>query len=102
LLAVALLIGLASQPARAEQAPGAEATTGVTIEKKEQRVIVQPKPEAEAAAADAEAATRTLERQRRLEELIEEPMQPPRRPDLDESVVGGIQSRGIQSVKPKK
>jgi hypothetical protein len=29
-------------------------------------------------------------------------MQPPRRPDLDESVVGGIQSRGIQSVKPKK
>jgi hypothetical protein len=72
------------------------------IELERKRIIVGPRPSAEEAARDVEDTRRAVEQQRQTEQLLKSATGVPRRPDLDESVVGGVQSRNIQRVLPKK
>ena len=72
------------------------------MELERRRIIVGPKPSGEEAARDVEHARRAVEQQRQTEQLLKGTTGPPRRPELDESVAGGIQSGNIQRALPKK
>ena len=78
-----------------------ESPGDLQIEHQQKQIIVQPKPDAGTSAKDAEGAARDIERARRTDDIMKGISRPPLRPDLDESVVGGIQSGNIQRV-PKE
>jgi hypothetical protein len=64
-------------------------------ELKQKRYVVLPKPSPETVARDTEQALEELTAPDRAERLIRESRpQPPSRPDLDYSVVNGIQADG--------
>jgi hypothetical protein len=77
-----------------------ESEGGLQLELKRQRTIVAPRPSAEETARDLDEARRATERQR-AEQLLKG-AEGTRRPDLEESAVGGVQSQGIQRALPKK
>ena len=64
--------------------------------------IVRPAPQSKDAIGDADKSVRELQRQQRDEQRLREAKpSPPSRPDLDESVRGGIQSRELQKALPQ-
>jgi len=73
----------------------ASPVTGLETEFKQKRFVVLPRPTPEEVANDVAAAAGELEAAERREELINQVIRPPRRPDLDESVTSGIQSRNL-------
>lgn len=69
---------------------------------RQRKVIVQPKPSADTVTRDAEQAVDDLAARQRRDETLRELNQPgTRRPDLDQNVTGGIQTRNLNSVRPR-
>jgi hypothetical protein len=65
--------------------------------------IVRPEPQSKEAIGEAQKSVEELERQQREERLLRQSKPaPPARPDLEESVRGGIQSREVQKALPKQ
>jgi hypothetical protein len=68
----------------------------------QKKTIVQPKPSPETVTRDANEAVDELAARQRRDETLRELNQPmPRRPDLNENVTGGIQTRNLNSVRPR-
>ena len=69
---------------------------------RQKKVIVQPRPSADAVTGDANEAIDHVGARARQQERFRELRQPmPRRPDLNENVTGGIQTRDLNSVRPR-
>jgi len=73
----------------------ASPVTGLETEFKQKRFVVLPRPTPEAVEKDVAAVKTELEAAERREELIDQVIRPPRRPDLDETVSSGIQGRNL-------
>jgi hypothetical protein len=73
----------------------ASPVTSLETEVMRQRFVVLPRPPAQAVEDDLAAVVTELETARRREALVEQAIQPPRRPDLDDSVASGIQGRNL-------
>jgi hypothetical protein len=99
MLAIALM--LLPLPALAQSAPpSGDAELQQRIRQK--KTIVQPKPSPETVTRDANEAVDELAARQRRDETLRELNQPmPRRPDLNENVTGGIQTRNLNSVRPR-
>jgi hypothetical protein len=96
---LAMLLSAAAVPALAG-AQTASPDTELRLQKQPRRVIVSPRPAPETAARDAERVRKQIEGEAPPGTYAREmPTRPPRRPDLDRDVVGGIQSRSINSLR---
>jgi len=73
----------------------ASPTTRLQTELKHKRFVVLPRPTPDAVETDVAAVVAELEATERRGELVNQVIQPPRRPDLDETVSSGIQSRNL-------
>lgn len=89
LAAVMALAGCATIP------ESASPSTRLQTELKRTRFVVLPRPTPDAVELDVAAVVAELEALERREELVNRVIQPPRRPDLDATVSGGIQSRNL-------
>ena len=100
-LMLAIAFMLLPLPALAQSAlPSSDADLQQRI--RQQRTIVQPKPSPETVTRDANEAVDELAARQRRDETLRELNQPmPRRPDLNENVTGGIQTRNLNSVRPR-
>ena len=97
---LALVIAVAAFPVLAGAQTSQSSDTELRLEKQPRRVIVSPRPAPETAVQDTEQARKAIERDTRADTYSREmPTQPPRRPDLDRDVVGGIQSRSINPLR---
>lgn len=92
--------GLAQQP----PAPGKSGEESLELRHGEkERPVVKPAPQSEGAVGEAQKAVEELERKQREQRLLRESKpQPSRRPDLEESVTGGIQTRELQKERPAR
>lgn len=90
LLATALPLAAASQSLT-------PSTDDLTIEKKQKRSIVLPKPSPDQVRADADRAVSEYAATQDPRRIVNQtsPVRPPTRPDLDRDVTNGIQSKGI-------
>ena len=72
-------------------------TDDLTMEKKQKRSIVLPKPDPDQVRADAERAVSEYAATQDPRRIVNQtsPVRPPTRPDLDDDVKSGIQSKGI-------
>ena len=99
ILAIALMLLPAAACAQSAPPPS-DADLQQRIRQK--TIIVQPRPSPEAATRDAnEAVDELAARQRRDATLPELNPPMPRRPDLNENVTGGIQTRNLNSIRPR-
>ena len=73
----------------------ASPVTSLETQLTRKRFVVLPRPPAQAVQDDVAAVVTELEAARRGGALIEQVLEPPRRPDLDDAVSGGIQSRNL-------
>jgi hypothetical protein len=87
------LITLLTGCATGQQA--ASPVTSLESQIKLQRFVVLPRPTPETVEQDMAAVMAELEAAERREELVQQVIRPPRRPDLDDDVSGGIQSRNL-------
>ena len=93
----AALIALTAWPlmAAAQSASPSTSSGELRQEMTRKRYIVLPKPSAEDVKADVNRAVDELQAPQRQEEAIRSTVAPPRRPDLDRSVVEGIQAQQL-------
>ena len=95
-LALVLALMLLSLPALAQSAPGSK-DTDLEQRIRQKKTVVQPKPSPDTVTRDANQAVDELAARQRRDETLRELNRPTvRRPDLDESVTGGIQTRNLQ------
>ncbi|MGH7310673.1 MAG: hypothetical protein ACREK6_18480 [Candidatus Rokuibacteriota bacterium] len=87
------LITLLTGCATGQQA--ASPVTSLESEVKRKRFVVLPRPSPETVDQDVAAVMAELQAAERREELVRQVIRPPRRPDLDDTVSGGIQSRNL-------
>jgi len=73
----------------------ASPVTNLETELKRKRFVVLPRPTPDGVEKDVAAATSEREATERREELVNQVIRSPRRPDLDEPVSSGIQSRNL-------
>ena len=90
------LLATALPLAAAGQSP-TPSTDDLTMEKKQKRSIVLPKPSPDQVRADAERAVSEYAATQDPRRIVNQtsPVRPPTRPDLDDDVKNGIQSKGI-------
>jgi hypothetical protein len=69
---------------------------------RQKKTVVQPRPSPDTLTRDANRAIEELAATRRRDETLRELSRPTvRRPDLDTSVTGGIQTRNLQRALPR-
>jgi hypothetical protein len=88
--------------AAAQQASPSPAPTDLSISRMQRRPVVLPKPAPDAIRADAEQAVREYEARANMPGLVQQtsPVRPSLRPDLDDDVTGGIQTRRLKEALP--
>ncbi len=100
-LALALVLTLLPLPAPAQNAPGPR-DTDLEQRVRQKTTIVQPKPSPDTVTRDANRAVDEFAAGQRRDETLRELTRPTvRRPDLDESVTGGIQTRNLRRSLPR-
>ena len=93
---VVVVIALVAFPVLAGAQTSSTSDPELRLQKQPRRVIVSPRPAPETAVQDTEEVRKDIERESRADAYSRElPTRPPRRPDLDRDVTGGIQSRSI-------
>jgi hypothetical protein len=101
IVALAVLVAALLAPvlsARAENASPA-GSTNLQLEIKRKRHVVHPRPPAAATVDDATRAEAEASERAREDRVIRETLTaPPRRPDLSQDVVSGIQGRTLQKA----
>jgi len=100
---IAIALVAASSSALLPAPAGAQATITQGTELEQQmtrrRHVVQPRPDAGAVRRDVDRAEEALAAERRLDEVVRESVSPlRRRPDLDDDVRSGIQSRNLRDA----
>jgi hypothetical protein len=74
----------------------ASPVTSLETQLERKRFVVLPRPPAQAVEDDVAAVVTELEAARRRGTLIDQALEPPARPDLDDAVASGIQSRNLE------
>jgi hypothetical protein len=98
ILVIALM--LLPVPVLAQSAPSSDGDLQQRIRQK--KIIVQPKPSPETATREANEAVDELGARARRDETLRDLNRPmPPRPDLNENVTGGIQTRNLNSIRPR-
>ncbi|HSF06631.1 MAG TPA: hypothetical protein VLG10_12645 [Methylomirabilota bacterium] len=92
-IVVASLITLLAGCATGQQS--ASPVTSLESEIKHRRFVVLPRPTPEAVDQDVAAVMAELKAAEQREELVRQVIRPSLRPDLDDTVSGGIQSRNL-------
>ena len=94
-VALAIVLVLVPWSALGQSAP-TSGDTDLQQRMRQRKIIVQPKPSPEAIARDADQAVDELAARQRQEQTLRELNRPGSpRPDLDQNVTGGIQTRNL-------
>ncbi len=100
-LALVLTLTLLPLPAPAQSGRPSN-STDLEQRVRQKKIVVQPKPSLDTLTRDANQAVDELAAGRRRDETLRELNRPSvRRPDLDENVTGGIQTRALQRALPR-
>ena len=97
LLTVPLAIILSGVAAAQQPSPP---SVDLSIDRQHRRPVVLPKPSPEQIRADADAAVADYAARLNMPRVVEQtsPLRPEARPDLDDDVTGGIQTRRLNDA----
>jgi hypothetical protein len=99
--ALVLFLVLLPLPALAQSAPASD-DSHLQQSIRQKKIIVQPKIAPEVITREANEAVDEMTAEQRRDATLREMNRPmPRRPDLNEDVTGGIQTRGLKDVRPR-